>query len=90
MVDSISNNFDSRSTTANNAYNKSNLTPNPLNEEASTLMDIPVHANVDLVQLHKAQLFLETNESCGLNRNDLCVETETRMELEKTKKIETN
>ena len=53
-------------------------------------MDIPVNANVGPVQLHKAQLFLETNESCGLNRNDLCVETETRMELEETEKIETN
>ena len=53
-------------------------------------MDIPLHANVGPVQLHKAQLFLETKESCGLNRNDLTVKTEIRMKLEETEKIETN
>ena len=89
-VDSISNDLDSCSTTANNAYNKSNLTPNLLNKRASTSIDIPVNANVGPMQLHKTQLFLETNESCGLNRNAFCAETEIRMELEETEMIEMN
>ena len=82
MVYSIRNDLDVCSTSANNVYNKLNLTPNPLNEEASTTMYIPIHANVGAIQLHKAQLYLKTNESCGLKRNELCVETEARMKLE--------
>ena len=42
------------------------------------------------MQFRKAQLFLKTNESCSLKRNEPCGQTERYIEFEENDKIETN
>ena len=62
-----------------------NLTPNPLNEEDSLLLDIPFKANIGPMQLQKAQIFLKTNETSIRKRNETCDQTEVCEELEAKK-----
>ena len=90
MVDNISKDLDVYSTSLVKNYNILNLTRNPLSEEVLSSMGIPVVAKFGVMQLHKSQLFLKTNESCGLKINEPCDQTETCMELEERDKIKTN
>ena len=72
MMDNISKDLDVYSVSHVKNYSTLNLTLNPLNEEASSLIGISVDTNIDAMQFHKAQLFLKTKESCGLKRNKPC------------------
>ena len=86
-LETIDNDIDICSTSGNNNQNVSNLTPNPLNEDDSNLMNIPNGANLGAGQLLKAQLLLENNnKTCVRKGNEICDQTELCDEVEAKKK----
>ena len=83
IVDKINNDVDIYSISGTKNYNLLNLTPNPLNKEELSSLDITFEANIDPMQLQKSQLFLNTSETCVRKINKTCDHTQV---YEKRKK----
>ena len=90
IVNKINKDIDTCSTLVAKNHNLLNLTPNSLNKEESSSLDVPFEANIGHIQLQKAQLFLKTNETCVWKRNKNCDQTQVCKESDKREKKRMN